>query len=351
MHRWSAIAPEPRNLAHPVHLDRKGVTGPTPDQAKGPGWRRTSRGWYVPASVSDELPEQRIVEQAARLPPAGAVTGWAGCRLHRVNLLDGLEDDGRTRRPVPLLVGSGGRIRADAGVRLVYSTIPAWEVERVHGVNVARLVRCVFDAVRLAADERQAVVALDAVLATRLISPERVAAYAASHRRAGGIRMVDFALRSCRERVRSPAEVRVRLIAELDAGFPPLAVNRVVVSMAGQRLGEVDLLDEETGLVVEFDGADHRTRERHTLDVGKQEALLTHGLEVCRVTGTDLRSAPAVAQRLRTARQRALRLARPKRWRLQPSGPSIEEELTEREELALFAWEVAELPVLDVRSL
>lgn len=351
MHRWSAIAPEPRNLVHPVRRDPEGVAGPTPDQAKGSGWRRTSRGWYVPASVSDELPEQRIVEQAARLPPGGAVTGWAGCRLHRVNLLDGLEEDGRTRRPVPLLVGSGGRIRGDDAVRLVYSAIPAWEVHQIQDVPVACLARCAFDAVRLAADEREAVAALDLVLATRLISPERIAAYARTRRGVAGIRRVDVALRWCRERVRSPAEVQVRLIAEIDAGLPSLVVNRVVESSTGKRLGEVDLLDERAGLVIEFDGADHRTRERHTLDVGKQEALLAHGLEVCRVTGTNLRSPRAVATRLRAARERALSLARPKRWRLQPTGPTIEEELAEREQLAFLAWEMEELPVLDVRSL
>ncbi|QWZ08552.1 hypothetical protein KRR39_01370 [Nocardioides panacis] len=83
---------------HPVTLDPDGVSGPTRGAARGRAWRRSSHGLYVPASADDDLPEQRIVEQAARLPPGGAVTGWAACRLHGAAFFDGLHTDGRTQR-------------------------------------------------------------------------------------------------------------------------------------------------------------------------------------------------------------------------------------------------------------
>jgi hypothetical protein len=54
----------------------------------------------VPVGVSDDLPEQRILEQSMRLPDGGAVTGWAACRLLGASFFDGLEQDGGTRSPV-----------------------------------------------------------------------------------------------------------------------------------------------------------------------------------------------------------------------------------------------------------
>ena len=64
----------------PVPLDPTGRSGPTRGQARGPSWRQTTYGFYVPSGVDGDRPEQRVAEQAMRLPPGGAVTGWAaGC--------------------------------------------------------------------------------------------------------------------------------------------------------------------------------------------------------------------------------------------------------------------------------
>ena len=64
----------------PVPADPSGQAGPTRRQAAGPGWRRSSRGLYVPAHVT-ETPEQRVVEVAATFRTSGlAVTGWAALR-------------------------------------------------------------------------------------------------------------------------------------------------------------------------------------------------------------------------------------------------------------------------------
>lgn len=67
-------------LTDPVRPDPRGVRGPTPKQARGPYWRRTSRGLFVPAEVDGGLPEQRVVEAAAVLPAFGGVTGWGALR-------------------------------------------------------------------------------------------------------------------------------------------------------------------------------------------------------------------------------------------------------------------------------
>lgn len=352
MHRWDPVCAPARGLVRPVRPEPAGGAGPTRHQVAGPGWVRTSHGFYVPAEADRDSPEQRVLEQSVRLPAGGAVTGWAGCRLHRAGLLDGLEPDGRTRMPVPLLVGVGGRIRADEQVRLLYRSIPPWEVVLRYGVPTACLVRSVLDAMRLASDEREATVALDMVLATRLVSPERIRAYAATHRTGGAEQeRVDFALSMCSEHMRSPNESRLHLVWRLDAGLPPVEPNRSVHSPTGRLLGIADLLDETAGLAVEFDGADHREGRRHTKDVRKQEAFFNHGLEVCRVTGDDLRRADGVVQRLVAARTRALRLERPRSWVLRPRGPSIEEELREQEDRRMLNWELETTPLPAIEEL
>ena len=80
-HPWSLIAPPVTGLVVPVRVDPAGRTGPTRGQARGPSWRRTSPGRFVPAEVSDELVEQRILEAYAGAGPRAVITGWAGLRL------------------------------------------------------------------------------------------------------------------------------------------------------------------------------------------------------------------------------------------------------------------------------
>lgn len=346
MHPWDPVCPKVP-VVHPVSIDPEGITGPTRHEVRR-GWRRSSRGLLVPSTVESGTPEQRIVEQAARLPAGGAVTGWAGCRLHRVGLVDGLARDGRTRLPVPLLVGRGGRIRGDDQVHLLHTSVPAWEITHQYGVPVAHLARCAFDAARTAEDLREAVVALDMVLATRLVSPQRIAAYTRSHRRERGASQVVRALELCSEQSRSPNETRVRLVWILDAGLSPdVLLNRSVFGSRGELIGIADLLDRHVGLAVEVDGADHRKAVRHAKDVRKQEALLDHDLEVCRVTGPDLFVDGLAGERLGKAHARAAaRPQRSRRWRLGDPPVPIEEELRDGESKALFysALEDEQLP-------
>jgi hypothetical protein len=152
----------------PVRLDPRGETGPTRGQARAGRWRQTSRGWYVPASIDDTLPEQRILEQAVRLPQHGAVTGWASARLHGAGFFDGLEPDGRTRLPVPLAIGPAGNIRGDHQVVLSRDRLTEEDVVVRYGVPCTRRERGPFDAARWAPDVRESVVVLDMGAAAEL---------------------------------------------------------------------------------------------------------------------------------------------------------------------------------------
>ena len=149
--------------------------------------------------------------------------------------------------------------------------------------------------------------AVDMAVAGGITSIERLGAHTAERRDRGitGIDQVRRALELAHERSWSPNETRLRLRWVLDAGLPMPEVNCPIVSADGSLLGIADLLDPEAGLVVEFDGADHRSRSRHTKDVAKDEAFRSHGLEVTRFTGQDVRRRSLVVGRLLSARSRA----------------------------------------------
>jgi hypothetical protein len=297
----------------------------------------------VPSSVTDDLPEQRVLEQSMRLPTGGAVTGWAACRLLGAAFFDGLAQDGRTRRRVPLWVGDLAQLTPDEHVRVHRDATAAAEVTSRHGIPCSRPLRAVFDAARDAADLREAVVAIDMMAAAELTSVRQVREYVAARGGVRGVGKVRSALDLASEDSRSPNETRVRLIWQLDAGLPRPLVNQPVFDLHGRLLGIVDLLDPVAAVVGEYDGADHRSARRHSADVDRESRLRAAGLEVFRVTGPDVSRREVVVQRIREARARAARLpAGPRQWTTVPP-PDWPLELPLHERLEQRAeWEALE---------
>jgi hypothetical protein len=115
-------------------------------------------------------------------------------------------------------------------------------------------------------------------------------------------------------------ESRLRLLWVVDAGLPHPRVNRPVFDPAGVLLGVPDLLDPESGLVGEYDGAVHRDARRHAADNVREERLESHGLTVVRATAIDLKHKRAQsALRLRDGYRRAMaRNRRLDRWTMEP---------------------------------
>src|SRR4051794_16942740 len=232
-HRWEPGGPAPTGLVVPVPVDPLGIGGPTRGQAAGPHWRRTSHGLYVPADVDGSMPEQRILEQATRLPPEGAVTGWAACRLHGASFFDGLLPDGCTRMPVPLVVGPQRRIRRDDNVTVSYERLGVVDRVTRYGIACATVRRGLFDAMRGADSVREAVVSMDMMAAAELTSIRRMRDYCATRPGWAGVRQMRAALDLASEDSRSPNETRMRLVWVLDAGLPVPAVNQPVYDLRG----------------------------------------------------------------------------------------------------------------------
>lgn len=282
----------------------------------------------MPSEVSEALPEQRILEQAVRLSESGAVTGWASLRLHGAGFFDGRARDGFTYLPVPLAVGRDGRVRPDERVQVSREPLPQDEVVVRQGVRATTPARALFDEIRAKREVREAVTAMDMAAAALLVSVRQMWEYHAKHRSWRRAALVASALDLASERSRSPQESRLRLVWQLDAGLPRPLVNQPVWDGRGRLLGIVDLLDEEAGLVGEFDGADHRSAARHTADLERQERLERAGLVVVRVTGLDLREPRRIAERLHFQRSRARFLpAAARGWTISPP-PGVPREQT-----------------------
>ncbi len=272
----------------------------------------------MPVEVSDDLPEQRVLEQSMRLPTGGAVTGWAACRLLGAAFFDGQAPDGRTRAPVPLWTGRLTQLTQDEHIRVLRDQLLPEELTYRAGVPCSRPVRALFDEARAAADVREAAVAVDMMAAAELVSIRMVQDYVEAHARVRGVPQVRSALALASEDSRSPNETRLRLMWELDARLPRPLVNRPVFDLRGRLLGIADLLDPVTGLVGEYDGADHRSAGRHSADVDRESRMRDAGLEVFRVTGPDLLQPRRVVGRIEAARGRARRLPQQRRWTIEP---------------------------------
>jgi hypothetical protein len=322
MDSWRARADPPDVLSRPVPVDPSGKAGPTKRQARGPFWRRTSSRLYVPTTVDRGLVEQRILEEACRLPQTGAVTGWAALRLHGGRYFDGLAEDGATELPVPLVVPTGTPLRGTPGIEVHRERLGHGEVTVRQGVACTVPSRAAFDAARRAPDVRAAVVVLDMALAARIITAPAFGEYLATRVGWPGVRQVVAAAQLSDVRSRSPKETVLRLIWRLDAGCPPPRCNWPVADGAGTFIGSPDLLCEELAVVGEYDGAEHRSRNRQRDDVRRDDHFRRAGLEPFRIVGDDLRDVRLVVDRIRAAVARAAASGTPRTWRIKrvPQG-------------------------------
>jgi hypothetical protein len=269
----------------------------------------------VPADVDPTVPDQRIVEASGH---GGALTGWARLRWAGARYLDGVALDGVTTHDVALQMGPGNGRRRRPGIRFRWNTLPMVEMYD-DGLLVVPVVQAVFDEVRHSSGVVTATIALDMAIEAGLVTLAQMEEYVSRQVGVTGVPLARQALELADEHSASPQETRLRLVWTIILGWRRPLVNVAVFDLRGRLLGFPDLLDEEAGLVVEYDGSDHRSAERHSDDVDREAAFRGVGLEVTRVTGRDMRDRFALARRLHAARHRApFEAPDRRRWTTQP---------------------------------
>lgn len=313
-HRWSPRTPRATGLVAPVRVSRDGRSGPTRQQARGPHWRQTSSGMYVPSGVDSSGVEQRILEQGSRISVHGAVTAWASLRWRGATFFSG--SDGPGELPVPLVVCTG-LLRPDPRVSISFEQIGAHERELVDGLWVTISPRALLDEIRRHARLTQAVIDVEMAAAAGLVTPDGFRAYLETRNGWTGIGGAREAAAIAGFGCRSPQEVRMVLCWIWDAGLPRPLCNVPVFDLCGRLVAIVDLLDPVAGCVGEYQGEDHKSSQRHRADVARHEKLRAVGLEMFEVVGGDLADDDLVVKRMHAARERSSYLGvGERRWTL-----------------------------------
>lgn len=307
---------ELHQVVWPVRRDPAGRDGPTPKQARGARWRRTSRGLYVPSEVNADRAEQRIAEAAAALPTYGGVTGWAALRWFGSPWFGGTSLGGYL--PVPLATGKR-TIRSQPGIAVSEERLSPLDLEVADGIRVTNAVRAVCFEMRYAQNLREAVRAFDMAAYSDLVTIDELVAYAVEHPGWTGIPQCREAVPYLEENCWSPKEVDLRMTWVVEAGLPRPLCNVPIFDRFGRHIGTPDLLDPVAGVVGEYDGALHLAGEQRARDVRRVEAFRAVGLETFTMLRSDLPRRRQMADRMITARKRALWLAESVRaWTIDP---------------------------------
>lgn len=299
--------------------------GVTEHALRGSAWQRTSRGLYLPGADTSST-TQRIVSAAALVPEGGAIGGWASAYAHGADHLDGLDG---ARRPlqVTLCLPVGVHRSDTSDVHYVRQSLAKGDIVEVAGMRFTSPVRTALDLARWAPSLPEAVVAVDAMLGAGLPRDTLLRA-AAALRRQRGAKQARQAAQLGRTGVRSPGESRLRVAYVVDLITVDPLVNPTLLDLDGRVLAMPDLLDEEAGLVLEYDGASwvgstreagHRDHDQHREDNAREELLERAKLLVVRAGRADLgRHRAQLRHRMRTARADGLaRDRRHDRWLVQ----------------------------------
>ncbi len=301
-------------LVAPVRVDPAGRAGPTRGQARGPRWRQSSHGLYVPAHV-EPTTEQRIVEAAAVLRDGEAVTGWAALRWRGAAWFDATAG-GRVPRRVPL-VATRDRT-AQPGIAISQEFLHPDEVEVLDGLPITTALRSVVFEVRHVSSLADAVVALDMACYADLVSLPEVSAYLEALGPVTGIPRARDAVALADENSWSPQETRMRGVWTHQAGLPRPLCNAPVFTLDGRHVGTPDLLEPRLGLVAEYNGADHISLAGTAADVRKEAAYRGLGLECVTMLVTDWADLDDFTARLLAAARRARASSGPRAWTVEP---------------------------------
>lgn len=156
-----------------------------------------------------------------------------------------------------------------------------------------------------------------------LVSADELTAYAGLAPRLNlsswtGMPRYREAMQYVNENIWSPQEVTMMLIWMLDAGLPPPLMNQPIFDRSGRHLATPDLLDVESGVAGEYDGAFHVVGSQPAVDRRREELLRDHGIECFTMTAADTADRERMARRMFAARRRAKREAESERlWTTQ----------------------------------
>ena len=261
----------------------------TPNQLRGPAWRRLFPDVYVHADVP-VTHTLRARAASCLVVPGAVVSGRSAAAFWGVDLA-GPDAD------VELSVPPGRNPVRTAGLRVRRCLMPLEHIRRRAGVVVTSAEAT---AVRLAAllPGDEAVVAVDMLIATGLVDLEPIRFLAASSRGAGSAR----ARRICALAdglAESPPETRLRLLIGRSGLPTPVAQYRV--RHEGRVIARPDFAWPDRRVAVEYDGLWHAEDGQFASDRERLNLLREAGWQVVFVTAADMHRPERVIARIAAA--------------------------------------------------
>jgi very-short-patch-repair endonuclease len=227
-----------------------------------------------------ESPQVMLTAVASRLPAGGAFSGLTAAWLHGLDFApcDPIE----VTIPEPL--GSGRR----AGACVRRAALASDEIVLRRGLQTTSALRTVVD---LGGRDplTEGVVAADLFLHAELVTIAEFGAYVAEHAGAKGIARLRRVVGLAEPKSESAMETRLRMLLVL-AGLPRPEAQVSIHDKQGRFLGRPDLLYRLQGLVIEYDGGNHR--DRLVDDNRRQNGLINAGLRLLRFTAADVYGNP-----------------------------------------------------------
>ncbi|BCJ64428.1 DUF559 domain-containing protein [Polymorphospora rubra] len=272
----------PRELAFLPFLGSRAVAEGllTRRMLEGRSWYRLLPDVYVHAGGYQPDDHRMWCDAVAlTLPPGAAICGLSAAYLWGVRLLD-------RQSPVSVVLPGTYRPRRQERVVVSYYRLPASDVTRFADLSVTTPARTAFDLGRLM-PRVEAVVAVDALLARRLVRLDTLAGYLAAHPPCPGIRQLRQVLAIAEPLSESPMETRLRLVL-VDGGAPRPAAQFEVHDSQGRFVGRVDLAYPQWRIAIEYEGDHHREQARFRRDVARLNDLRACGWLVLRFTADDV---------------------------------------------------------------
>ena len=206
----------------------------------------------------------------------GTIAGLSAAALHGAKWI---ADDA----PVELIHTN---LRAPPGLATRRATVADNEVQIVGGRPVTTPARTAFDLGRRGG-LNSAVARLDALTRATGLPTDDIAAVAARHRGARGLRQLESVLELVDSGAESPQETYLRL-ALIRAGLPRPRTQVPVYDDGGAVVAYLDMGWPELRVGVEYDGDHHRTdRRQYVRDIRRLELLEELGWLVVRVVVED----------------------------------------------------------------
>lgn len=209
------------------------------------------------------------------LPPEAVFAGATAAWMLGLDLVP--------NEPVEVAVPVRSGVRSRNGLRVRHCTIFRNETANIRGLRATKLHRTLLD-ICLRWPAVEALVFIDMAVRRGLTSPADLTRQAGSmNGRPGARQLRSLALLAAP--AESPMETRLRWLL-IRARLPHPMVQTDLHDSAGRFVGRADLYYPAAGLILEYDGGNHR--ERLVEDDRRQNLLINAGYRLLRFTAADV---------------------------------------------------------------